>query len=43
MAAQKVGIDVFLLTDCLLNKQNLSISQFNKGEFEKLYEIIEKM
>lgn len=41
MAAKLAGLDVFLLTDCLLNKKNIDISGYNSGDFVKLYEIIE--
>jgi len=39
MAAQKLGINVFLITDCLCNKHGLAIDQFPNGSFAdfKLY------
>ena len=35
-AAAKLGIPVFLLTDCLLNKKNADISAIAHGGFEEL-------
>ncbi len=43
MVAKSAGLDVFLLTDCLINKKNIDISVYNQGDFVKLYEIIEKL
>lgn len=34
--AQKAGMSVFLLTDCLINKQNRDISAYPQGGFEQL-------
>lgn len=36
MAAESVGMKVFLLTDCLVNKEQKSISQYPHGNFNKL-------
>lgn len=36
MIAQKIGINVFLLTDCLINKNNADISVYPNGSFDKL-------
>ena len=36
MVAQQLGMQVFLLTDCLINKANADISQFAHGSFEDL-------
>lgn len=35
-AAQSVGMNVFLLTDCLINRENTDISVFPHGGFDKL-------
>lgn len=44
MAAQKLGMQVFLLTDCLINKENMEIEEFPHGDFEELRRfLIEKM
>ena len=40
MIAEKLGMKVFLLTDCLLNKKELDISSYRKGSFEELAEYI---
>lgn len=40
MAAKMAGLDVFLLTNHLLNKKDIDISDYNQGDFVKLYEII---
>ncbi len=36
VAASKLGIQTFLLTDCLLNKENLDISAYPQGGFAEL-------
>lgn len=36
MAAEKLGMQVFLLTDCLLNRKNLDISGYPQGSFPEL-------
>lgn len=40
--ASLVGMDVFLLTDCLINKKNTDISSYPQGSFDDLLEYIEK-
>lgn len=42
-AAAQLGIPVFLLTDCLLNKKNLDYSQYPQGGFPELRAFIEKL
>ena len=41
MVAARVGMDVFLLTDCLINKFGEDISVYPNGSFEQLLEYIE--
>lgn len=41
-AAKAVGIEVFLLTDCLINKNGIDISEYPNGGFKELLEYIEK-
>ena len=36
MLAEKLGMKVFLLTDCLINKQNEDISKYPHGGFDEL-------
>lgn len=36
MIAEKLGMKVFLLTDCLINKHNTDISAYPHGSFEEL-------
>ena len=36
MIARQMGMQVFLLTDCLINKDNTDIAQFPHGGFEEL-------
>lgn len=36
MITQQLGMKVFLLTDCLINKQNADISQYPHGRFPEL-------
>lgn len=40
MAAKSLGMQVFLLTDNLINKENKDISQYPNGSFNKLMEYI---
>jgi len=40
-AAEAVGMKVFLLTDCLINKSGKDIAQYPNGTFDKLIEYIE--
>lgn len=40
MVARELGMQVFLLTDCLLNKHNEDISQFPHGGYPELLEYI---
>lgn len=43
MPAQNTGMKVFLLTDCLINRNKKDISAFEHGNFEKLTEYIKKL
>ena len=40
MAAQKLGMSVFLLTDCLINKEETDISVYPHGGFEALQKYV---
>ena len=40
MIAQKLGMKVFLLTDCIINKAGTDIDQFPHGSFPELLEFI---
>lgn len=40
MAAAKAGMKVFLLTDCIINKENKDISIYPHGDFDALKEYI---
>ena len=40
MIAEKVGMSVFLLTDCLINKDEKDISAYQRGGFENLAEYL---
>ncbi|MBR7172599.1 MAG: HAD family hydrolase [Clostridia bacterium] len=42
MVAKKLGLDVFLVTECLINRKNEDISTLNQGTFENLIEYIDK-
>ena len=35
-AAQEVGMSVFLLTDCLINKEHRDVSVYPRGSFGQL-------
>ena len=36
MVARDLGMQVFLLTDCIINKENKDISQYPNGSFPEL-------
>ncbi|MBQ9805486.1 MAG: HAD family hydrolase [Clostridia bacterium] len=42
MVAGKLGMEVFLLTDCLLNRHDTDINQFPHGDFDELIEFLQK-
>lgn len=42
-AAAKLGMKVFLVTDCLLNKDDVDISQYPNGNFDDLIDYIKKL
>lgn len=42
MVARQIGMQVFLLTDCLINKDRMDINQYPRGSFEQLLNYIEK-
>lgn len=42
-AAMLIGMDFFLLTDCLFNSEKKDISKFNRGSFVQLLNYIEKL
>ena len=43
MVAQTLGMQVFLLTDCLINKENQDISQYPQGSFPELLAFLEQL
>ena len=43
MVAEKLGMKVFLLTDCLINKRNEDISHYPSGGFDELTAYIEEL
>lgn len=43
MVAETIGMKVFLLTDCLINKEDKDISEYNHGNFDDLISYIEKI
>lgn len=42
-AAEKLGMRVFLLTDCLINKDNRDLSDYPQGSFTELMEYIRSL
>lgn len=42
MSASLCGMDVFLLTDCLINTKNEDISKYPNGDFDALFNYIKK-
>ncbi len=43
MVAEKIGMKVFLLTDCLINKSGEDISKYSNGSFEELLSFISEL
>ncbi len=43
MIAQTVGIKVFLLTDCIINKDDADISVYPSGDFKSLIKYVENL
>lgn len=43
MIAEKLGMQVFLLTDCLINKTNADISRYASGSFPELMDYIRSL
>lgn len=42
MVAQKIGMSVFLITDCLINRENKDISVYPQGSFPGLLKYVEE-
>lgn len=40
MVAETIGMKVFLLTDCLINKTREDINQYRRGSFEQLMQYL---
>lgn len=43
MIAEKVGMNVYLITDNLLNKKNIDISKYNSGSFSDMIEFLKQV
>ncbi|MDE6408320.1 MAG: HAD family hydrolase [Anaeroplasmataceae bacterium] len=43
MVARNLGMQVFLLTDCLINKDNVDISIFPHGDYEDLFNYLNQV
>lgn len=43
MVAERLGMQVFLLTDCLINRDNKDISAYRHGNFDDLTEFIQNL
>lgn len=43
MVAKELGIKVFLLTDCLINRKERDLSEFEKGSYPELIEFINNL
>ncbi|MDO4754421.1 MAG: HAD family hydrolase [Bacillota bacterium] len=41
MAASKLGIHVFLLTECLINKNTIDVTQFPAGNYQDLFRYLD--
>ena len=42
MIAAQLGMQVFLLTDCMINKDNIDISQYPHGSFDALMAFLQE-
>lgn len=42
MAARELGMQVFLLTDCLINKERMDINQFPRGSYHQMMKFIKE-
>ena len=40
IAALSLGIDTYLITDCLLNPDNIDISQYKSGTFKEIMDMV---
>lgn len=43
MCALKLGIDVFLLDECLINKQNIDVTDFKMGDWRTFRELVSEL
>lgn len=43
MITEQLGMKVFLLTDCLINKNNADISRYPQGSFDELFAFIDRL
>ncbi|MBQ9083368.1 MAG: HAD family hydrolase, partial [Clostridia bacterium] len=43
MIAETLGMKVFLLTDCLINKHDVDISRYPQGSFDALNQYIDAL
>ncbi len=42
MIAEKLGMKVFLVTDCLINKNGINIKKYPNGSFSELNEYLKQ-
>ena len=43
MIAESLGMKVFLLTDCLVNRQNKDVNAYPHGDVSRLMEYLDEM
>ena len=43
MITEQLGMNVFLLTDCLINKENKNISHYPHGSFTQLHTYLKEL
>ena len=43
MVAKEIGMQVFLLTDCLINKERKNIAEYPRGSFIQLLRFIDTL
>ena len=40
MAAERLGFDTYLITDCLINRENKELSLYRHGSFGDFYDFL---
>lgn len=43
MGVAEIGMESFLLTDCLINSKNIELTNYRHGDFENLYDFVKSL